>query len=320
MTTNSVFRGRCRRGVAGLLLVYPAFCCHPIEKSARSQDPSGPGISSSQNGIGSSEQLKLFSGSVTPCTRELVALGICDSEQDPLIQCITLEKSVQEPLRCKLAGKADFAEPYTAFTKEVTDFREIMLKDRQQILCFQFREDLTNAWRFDKFSFFRGHCQKETQKAVECDPTISPCTPFALDDRSCQIGWPCMKVEVKKSSFTPCTTELAAKGLCDADGDNYWGCVTYQNVGRSHLNCDVRLDLTFAGGDDPSIRREEKLYYNQSHVLCFGFPEKKAEFQKVKALSIVCQALDAPQKPAGICDLAVQSCKEETNRILLLTR
>ncbi len=320
MTTNTSFGNRWRSGVIGLIFAFSTLCCHPIEKSARGQDPSDSGINSSHNGISSSEGVKFFSGSVTPCTKELVALGLCDQEQFPLTRCITLERSVDEPLKCMVAGKAKFVEPYTSFTKEVIDFRELLLKDRQQIVCFQWRDDQINAWRFDRFSFFRGHCQKEIQKEIECDPISSPCTPFALDEQTCQIGWPCMKVEVKKSSFTACTPELQAKQLCDAEGDNYWECLTYQNVGRNSLSCDVRLDLTFASGDDKSIRREEKLYYNQSHVLCFGFPEKKADFQKVKSLSIVCQPMDVQQKPSGVCDLGAQLCKEETSQILLLNR
>ncbi len=312
---NAVW-GTC---ISACLLALCSLCCYRYDV-----DPVAPGhLASAEHATSSvdtnEKSLVFYSGSVGLCTEELAALGKCTKPFSPLSPCIIVEKSSDDPLSCTIAAQAEFEEDHTRFTKTVTDMRAFKLDARREMTCFDFDKDMTHAWKFKRFSFFRGQCQPSASPASPaCDPLVSSCTTFEMDQDTCALGWPCMSVEVKKASFTPCTPELAAQNLCSIEGPHFWGCLTYKNAGQTNLTCDVRLDVSFSTGEDKSVVRNEKLYYNQAHQICFSFPQPTEAFQKVKALAIVCQSQGSSQSPSEICDLSQHICKEETSKVLRL--
>ena len=80
------------------------------------------------------------------CSAEDEIAGRCDPV-DPVV-CMTYSNTCYPPIRCRLEVTAKLAEPYTGFTKTVTDVREeIVFYNSEHHVCFNFSKDQYHLWR-----------------------------------------------------------------------------------------------------------------------------------------------------------------------------
>lgn len=98
------------------------------------------------------------------CTEEDELAGRC-KPTDPVV-CMTYENTCLEPIVCRLEVSAFMIEPYTGFTKRVTDVRtELVYYNSQHHVCFNFAKDIYHNWRL----------------ASTSDPLID-CVPYEFPD------------------------------------------------------------------------------------------------------------------------------------------
>ena len=79
------------------------------------------------------------------CTEEDATQGRCD-EADPVV-CMTYSNDCYRPIVCDLTVSAFLAEPWTGFTKKVTDTRsETVFYNQTHEVCFNFAKDRYHLW------------------------------------------------------------------------------------------------------------------------------------------------------------------------------
>lgn len=80
------------------------------------------------------------------------------TEVKPVV-CMTYSNDCLAPIKCKLTVSALLAEPFTGFTKIVTDVRdEIVFYNQTAQVCFNFRKDVYNLWKLIDTSDPDIHC------------------------------------------------------------------------------------------------------------------------------------------------------------------
>jgi len=79
------------------------------------------------------------------CTEEDQEAGLCEITHPTV--CMTYGNDCPFPIICKLQVSASFEEPFTGFTKKVTDVRnEIVFYNSTHEVCFNFSKDVYNNW------------------------------------------------------------------------------------------------------------------------------------------------------------------------------
>lgn len=242
--------------------------------------------------------LIFFNGSTTVCRPELSERGLC--KPSDLTRCIVVRNQMRQPAACEATGTASFVEMETGNTKSVEDKIDIELDAGEaKTVCFDYNRNLYKLWSFQSFDKFAGSCGNKGAEQVE--PVL-----FRLDNEKCSSGWPCNKIEVKKTSLH---IDEKAKSAC----------LNYANKNSKTQFCDLRLDVQLQSGIETSIRRQEKLFYNQEQTVCFPFDNITEGFVNIKDMGVVCRQLESCQSPEKFCDLADSLCAVETEQTLILT-
>ena len=87
--------------------------------------------------------------------------GRCDPA-DPVV-CMTYGNGCYNPIICRLQVSARFAEPYTGFTKRVTDIRdEIVFYNSTHEVCFNFSKDVYHTWVL----------MSTSEPKIDCEPYV----------------------------------------------------------------------------------------------------------------------------------------------------
>lgn len=70
----------------------------------------------------------------------------CPETVQPVV-CMTYFNECIRPIVCELEVSALLIEPFTGFTKKVTDVREeVVFFNQEHEVCFNFSKDIYNAW------------------------------------------------------------------------------------------------------------------------------------------------------------------------------
>ena len=97
------------------------------------------------------------------CTAEDELAGDCEPT-NPVV-CMTYGNTCYDPIVCRLEVSARLIEPYTGFTKKVTDVRtEIVFYNSTHEVCFNFSKDRYHLW----------HLVSTSDPLIECAPFEKP--------------------------------------------------------------------------------------------------------------------------------------------------
>ena len=125
--------------------------------------------------------------SVSACTPKDQSQGRCTPD-NPYIACMSYENRCFEPVKCVLRGNALLEEPYTQFTKEVSDWRnETIFYNSSHRICFNFKKDEYNAWKLKKVGKPTVDCETQSSGQQPCTPGAPGCagTQPPIDPRPC---------------------------------------------------------------------------------------------------------------------------------------
>jgi len=114
-------------------------------------------------------------------SREICLTDKVDPVHDPIV-CMTYSNDCIVPIVCTMTVSALLQEPFTGFTKRVTDHRdEIVYYNQTQEICFNFAKDEYHAWFLTEVGDPELNCSelKEdgTNDPTQVGPQDSPKAP-----------------------------------------------------------------------------------------------------------------------------------------------
>ncbi len=123
-------------------------------------------------------------------------------------------------------------------------------------------------------------------------------------------------VTVLKESVSPCTPKDQSQGRCTQDNP-YIACMSYENRCFEPVKCKLRgsarLEEDYTGfTKDVFDWRDETIYYNSNHRICFNFKKDEYNLWKLKKVgkpSVDCASQEGGQTP---CTPGTPGCEGTT--------
>ncbi len=131
--------------------------------------------------------ITVLKNSVSACTPKDQQQGRCDQGNNK-IACMSYENRCYEPVKCTMKGNAQLEEPYTGFTKDVSDWREeTVFYNSNHRICFNFAKDEYHAWKLKKVGKPELDCEMPSSGREPCRPGTPGCdgTMPTPDPREC---------------------------------------------------------------------------------------------------------------------------------------
>jgi hypothetical protein len=123
-------------------------------------------------------------------------------------------------------------------------------------------------------------------------------------------------VTVLKHSVSACTPKDQAQGRCTADNP-YAACMSYENSCVEPVKCTLRANARLVEDytgftKDVYDWREETIYYNSNHRVCFSF--KKDEYNLWKLKNVGKPTVDCEDEESGVqpCTPGQPGCEGTT--------